>query len=103
MKTYIGVNSGPNFRRCTFTCHNKRRQFKNISINCIVMNSNCYTYPLILLEVSLESKLATLLNSLDYALIYDDAFIEKWDKATVHAISAHRKATLQAFEDKLEL
>ena len=67
------------------------------------MNGNCYTYPLILPDVSIESRFATLLNCLDYALIYDDAFIEKCNKATVHAISAHRKAALQALEDELEL
>ena len=103
MKTYFSANGDPNFGRCTFTCHNKCRQSENISIDGIAMNGNCYTYSLILPEVSIESKLATLLNCLDYALIYDDAFIEKCDKATVHAISAHRKATLQALEDELEL
>ena len=66
------------------------------------MNGNCYTYPLILPEVSLESLLATLLNCLDYALIFDDAFIEKYDKATVHNISVHREAALQALDNELE-
>ena len=59
--------------------------------------------PLFLPEVSLASPLATLLNCLDYALIFDDVFIEKYDKATVHAISAHRQPTLQALEDEFEL
>ena len=53
--------------------------------------------------MSIESKLATLLNCLDYALIHDDAFIEKCDKATVHAVSAHQQAPLQALDDALEL
>ena len=67
------------------------------------MNGNCYTYPLIFPDVSLESKLATSLNCLDYALIRDDAFIEQCDKATVHAISQHRKAALQELDDELHL
>ena len=103
MKTYFGPNGDPNFGRCTFTCHNNRHRSENISIDGIVMNGNCYIYPLILPDVSLELKLATSLNCLDYALIYDDAFIEKCDKATVHAISVHRKAALQALEDELKL
>ena len=57
--------------------------------------------PLILPDVSLESKLATLLNYLDIALIHEDAFIEKCEKATVHAISEHRKAALQELDDEL--
>ena len=59
-----------------------------------MIDGNCYTYPLILPDVSLKSILATSLNCLDYALIHDDAFIKKCDKATVHAISQHRKAPL---------
>ena len=59
--------------------------------------------PLILPDVSLESKLATLLNYLDIALIHEDAFIEKCEKATVHAISEHRKAALQELDDELQL
>ena len=103
MKIYFGTKCDPNFWRCTFTCHSKRRQSENISINDIVMNGNCYTYPLILPEVFIESPLVTLLNCLDYALIYDDAFIKKFDKATVCTISAHCKKALQALEDELEL
>ena len=67
------------------------------------MNGNCYTYPLILPEVFIESPLVTLLNCLDYALIFDDAFVEKCDKAMVHAIAVHQKVALQALEDELEL
>ena len=67
------------------------------------MNGNCYTYPLILPDVPLESPLATSLNFFDYALIFDDAFIEKCDKATVNAISVHRKEALQELEHELEL
>ena len=67
------------------------------------MNSDCYTYPLILPNVSIESKLATSLNCLDYVLIHDDAFIEQCDKATVHAIPQHRKAALQELDDELHL
>ena len=59
--------------------------------------------PLILPEVSLESPLATLLNCLDHALIFDDAVIEKCDKATIHAILVHRKVALQALDNELDL
>ena len=58
------------------------------------MNGNCYTYLLILTEVSIKSPLASLLNCLDHALIYDDDFIENCDKATVHAVLVHQKAAL---------
>ena len=70
MKTYFGAKCDQNFGRCTFTCHINCRWSHNISINGIVMNGNCYTYPLILPDVSLESPLATWLNCLDYALIF---------------------------------
>ena len=53
--------------------------------------------------MSIESPLATLLNRLGYTLIFDDTLIGKCDKATVHAISVHRKVVLQALEDELEL
>ena len=103
MKTYFGANGDLNFRRCTFTCHSQRRRSKNINIHGVVMNGNYYTYLLILPEVLIESKLATSLTCLDYALIYDIAFIGKYDKATVHAISAHHKAALKALDNELEL
>ena len=103
MKTYFGASCDPNFGRCIFTCHSNLRRSQNISINGIVMNGNCYTYPLILPEVSIESPLATLLNCLDHALIYDDDFIAECEQATVHAVSIHHKAASQAFEDKLLL
>ena len=48
MKTYFGPNGDPNFGHCTFTYHNNRCQSKNISIGDIVMDDNCYIYPLIL-------------------------------------------------------
>ena len=67
------------------------------------MNGNCYICPIILPDMSFKLTLATLLNCLDYALIHNDAFIEKCDKATVHAISAHHKAALQALDNKLQL
>ena len=75
------------------------------------MNGNCYTYPLILPEVSINDPAyeddinpkATLLNCLDYALICDDNFIEECEQATLHAISIHRKAVLKALEEELAL
>ena len=36
-------------------------------------------------------------------LFFNDVFIEKCDKAAVHANSVHRKAALQALDDELEL
>ena len=103
MKTYFGANCDPNFGRYTFTCHSNLCWSQNITIDGIVMKGNCYTYPLILPEVSIESPLATSLIFLDQALIYDDDFIEKCKIATVYAVSVHRKAALQALEDKLSL
>ena len=44
-----------------------------------------------------------MLNCLDYALIYDDDFIEKCEQATVHAIYVHQKAALKALEEELTL
>ena len=103
MKTYFGANYDPNFGRCTFTCHNNLRRSQNITIDGIVMNGNFYTYQIILPEVSIKYSLATLLNCLDHALIYDDNFIAECKQATVHAVFVHRKAILQALEDKLSL
>ena len=101
MKTYFSPNLDPNFGRCAFSYHINHRWSENISIDGIIMNGNCYTCPFILPDVSLESKLAPLLNYLDYGLIHDDAFIEKCDKATVHDISEHRKVLLQELDDEL--
>ena len=57
MKTYFGANCDSNFGRCTFTCHSNLRPSQNISIDDVVMNGKCYTYPLILPEVSIEFQL----------------------------------------------
>ena len=103
MKTYFGANCDPNFGRCTFNCHSNRRRSQNISIDGVVLNGNCYTYSFILPEVSIESPLATLLNFLDHALICDDDFIEKCNKATVHVVLVHHKAALQALDNELVL
>ena len=99
MKTYFGANCDPNFGRCTLTCHSNLRWSQNISIDGIVMNGNCYTYPLILPDVSIKdpenegefNPKATSLNCLDYALVYDDAFIKECNTATKYAVSGHQK------------
>ena len=70
------------------------------------MNGNCYTYPLILPEVSIKDpdienavhSKATLLNCLDYALIYDDESAKDFEIATLRAIDEHPKAALEALE-----
>ena len=53
--------------------------------------------------VSIDSPLATSLNCMKYALIHDDAFIEKCDTATANVISQHKKAALQEFDAELTL
>ena len=53
MKTYFGANCDPNFGRWTFTCHSNLRRSKTNSVDGVVMNVICYTYPLILPEVSI--------------------------------------------------
>ena len=103
MKTYFGPNGDPNFGRCTFTCHNNCHRSKNISTDGIVMSVNCYTYPLILPDVHIDSPLAISLNCMKHASIYDDAFIEKSDKETANAISQHKKAALQELDAELTL
>ena len=73
------------------------------------MNSNCYTYPLIFPEVTIKDPAyedhinpkATYLNCLDYALIYDEDFIEDYEQATLHVISEHRKAALKVLKEEL--
>ena len=73
------------------------------------MNGNCYTYPLILPKVSTKdpenegefNPKATSTNCLDYALIYNDDFIEDCKQATLHAISEHRKTALKTLEEEL--
>ena len=67
------------------------------------MNGNCYTYPLILSKVSIKSSKSILLNCLDFALIYDYDFVAECKQATIHAISVHRKAALEAVEEELAL
>ena len=75
MKTYFGANYDPNFGWCTLTCHSNLCRSQNVSIDGIVMNGNCYTYPLILPEVTIDdpenegqvNPKATSLNCLDYA------------------------------------
>ena len=86
MKTYFGANCDPNFGWCTFACYNNLQQSQNISIAGVVMNRNCYTYPLNLTEVSIKDPAyedqinpkANSLNCLDYALIYDDDFTQDY-------------------------
>ena len=107
MKTYFGAKCDPNFGQCTLMCHSNLRPSQNISINGVVMNGNCYTYPLILPEVSIDdpenegqvNPKATLLNCLDYALIYDNKFVQDCEQAILHAVAEHRKAALVALEE----
>ena len=94
MKTYFGRNGDPNFGRCTFTCHNNRRRSENITINGIVMNGKCYTYPLILPDVEIDSPLATSLNCMDHALIFDDDFVDECQTATATAVKQHTETSL---------
>ena len=109
MKTYFGKNCDPNFGRCQFTCHSNLRRSQNITIDGVVMNGNCYTYPLILPDVEFLdanddfNPLATSLNCLDYALVYDDAFRDKCDVAYTDALEVYKKKTLQALAVKLAL
>ena len=68
------------------------------------MNGNCYTYLLILSEVSINdpafeddtNQKEILLHLLDYALINDDDFIEEYKQTTLFAIYVHQKAALKA-------
>ena len=89
MKTYFGPNGDPNFGRCTLTCHHALRRSQNIVIDGVVMNGNCYTYPLILPDVDIENLQATSFNSQDHAIVYDDKLIEECTTATTDtALSA---------------
>ena len=109
MKTCFDANCDTNFSQCTLTCHSNLQRSQNTSIDGVVMNSNCYTYLLILLEVSIKDPAyedhinpkAISLNCLDYALIYDEDFIEDCKQATLHDISKHQKVVLKAFEEEL--
>ena len=82
MKSYFGDDCDPNFGWCTLTCHSNIRCLQNITINGVVMNKSYYTHPLIFPEVSIKdpenkgefNSKVTLLNCLDYALIYDNKF-----------------------------
>ena len=73
------------------------------------MAGNWYTYPLILPEVSIDDPAykdninpkATLLNCLDYALIYDDDFIQDCEIKASHVVSEHLKAALAALDVEL--
>ena len=55
------------------------------------MNGNCYTYPLILLEVNFEDaendgevySIATSLNYLDYEFIFDNEFAKNCETTTL--------------------
>ena len=97
MKTYFGANCDPNVGQCILTCQSNLRRSQNISINGIVMDGNCYTYPLILPEVTIKdpekegefNPKATSMNCLDYALVYDDVFIKECDATTKYVVSEH--------------
>ena len=73
------------------------------------MNGNCYTYPLIIPEVSIVDPVyedhmnpkANSLNCLNYALIYDNDFIEDCEQATLYAISEYQKEALKALKEEL--
>ena len=53
------------------------------------MNGKCYTYPLILPDVEIDSPLATSLNCMDHALIFDDDFVDECQTATANAVTQH--------------
>ena len=75
------------------------------------MNSNCYTYSLILPDVDLVdpdncnriNPKATSMNCLDYALLYDDDFVKQCDGAVTNALSVQHKESLQALAVELAL
>ena len=111
MKTYFGKNCDPNFGRCQFTCHSNLRRSQNITIDGVVMNGNCYTYPLILPEVDFLDPVddnqinpkATSMNCIDYALVYDHDFVKQCDDAVTDAVAVYKKETLQALAVELAL
>ena len=92
MKTHFGANCDSNFGRYIFTCHSNLCLSKIINIDDIVINDNCFTYPLIFPEVNIKSPHAILLNCLEYALIYDNGFVAECKQATVYAVYVHRNA-----------
>ena len=51
------------------------------------MNEYCYIYPFILPEVELENHETTLLNCMDYALIYDYKFVKDCRAVTLHTVT----------------
>ena len=102
MKTYFGPNGDPNFGRCTLTCHHAMRRSQNIVIDGVVMNGNCYTYPLILPDVDINNLQATAFNSLEYTMAHDDDFFVKCATATTDAIDNHRKVAFSDLDIELQ-
>ena len=45
---------------------------------------------------------AISLNCLDYALIYEEEFVQDYEQATLHAVTEHRRATLASLELELK-
>ena len=67
------------------------------------MNEKCYTYPLILPDVTIDSPLATSLNCMEHALIFDDAFVDECNKATATAVQQHKETSLQQLDEEIKL
>ena len=67
------------------------------------MNGKCYTYPLILPDVHIDSPLATSLNCMEQALLYDDDFVDKCNTTTATAVAQHKQTSLLQLDEKLTL
>lgn len=98
MNMYFGANDDLNFSHIALIYHHILRFSQNITIAGVLMNGNCYTYPLILPDIEFEHPEANLSNPKTHVLMYDENFIQDLKTATLHAINEYCKARFTGIE-----
>ena len=53
--------------------------------------------------MEIDSPLATSLNCMDHALIFDDDFVEECQTATANAVKQHTESSLQHLDEEIKL
>ena len=101
MRLFFFKDGNPNFRHCTLTCHHQLNTSHNITVDSIIIASNCYTHPLIAPDLPLNHLGAISYNSKEYALKHDPEFSQACHVATVQADIDHQETHFAMLEKAL--
>ena len=71
------INYNQNYGTCKLTCVHWHKYSRRISVSGIIRSGLCFTQPLIIPTLNKDDPKATILNSLEEALVEDTEFVER--------------------------